>query len=842
MKLKNTFLITFLILQSVIFAGSVNAGKLYVGKQVIVNPVSGDSISVKAAAELLTNTGFDVAAFYPGIEGMNVDEVYKISSSSDGTHNIAGSKYEIKIVAGFIENFSFVKGDLKITCDLPLNLYIDNESVFDNSALETAMEKGEYSKEVKLETGKHFFLVKLFFTEDKNVGFKIEFTGDNSEKVKFTDNHYRTTTVSDLLDNRKIKGVSVSGDGSLALVKINERNVQAESVISSYEIYNTNNGSIAEVILPADDIDSPEWIGEGQKLAYTVTQKKLTTVYVKDFSDKSLMPVLKNVKDFGGMDWSKDGKVMFYSITQDAPEKKDLFRYEYPQSRFPWYGRKNSIYMFDVSTGISRPVVTGDDSYELIDISPDNNKILYYRNEITMDERPYEVNHYYIYDITSGKTDSLFTEKWAGGASFSPDGKKLAVLSGPAGFDGSGLAVSGKLPNDFDMQLFLYDLESKKVEVLSKEFDPYIGSADWNSSGDKIYLQTTDKSKKVLYVCDLNEKKFTQIDLGIEYLNDIEFPVSGEKAVYYGSSANQQEKVYLYDFIDNTYSLLTDPDSKNNPVIKTGEVDDFNFTSSKGFEITGRVYYPVNYDENKKYPAIVYYYGGTSPVTREFEGRYPKNIWAANGYFVYVLQPRGAYGFGQEYSSTHVNDWGNETAIEIMEGAEKFCEKYPAVDPERLGCIGASYGGFMTMNLITKTDMFAAAISHAGISDLTSYWGEGYWGFLYSAVASAESFPWNNRKLYVDHSPIFSADKIHTPLLLLHGNSDTNVPRGESIQMYTALKLLGRDVELIEVDGQDHHILEYKKRKEWTKTIVAYFDKYLKNEPLWFNTLYPEKK
>jgi len=152
--------------------------------------------------------------------------------------------------------------------------------------------------------------------------------------------------------------------------------------------------------------------------------------------------------------------------------------------------------------------------------------------------------------------------------------------------------------------------------------------------------------------------------------------------------------------------------------------------------------------------------------------------------------------------------------------------------------MGASYGGFLTQNVITKTDIFAAAISHAGISTLTSYWGEGYWGMWFNAVAAAESFPWNRKDIYVDHSPIYSADKITTPLLLLHGNTDPNVPLGESWTMYTALKVLGKDVELIEVDKQEHWIMQYNKRIKWTKTILAYFDKYLKNQPEWFESLY----
>jgi dipeptidyl aminopeptidase/acylaminoacyl peptidase len=143
------------------------------------------------------------------------------------------------------------------------------------------------------------------------------------------------------------------------------------------------------------------------------------------------------------------------------------------------------------------------------------------------------------------------------------------------------------------------------------------------------------------------------------------------------------------------------------------------------------------------------------------------------------------------------------------------------------------------MLLQTRTDMFAAAIAHAGISSISSYWGEGYWGFLYSAIATADSYPWSRKDLYVAQSPLFHADKISTPLLLLHGSVDTNVPPGESTQLFTALKLLGREVEYIQILDQDHHILTYNKRILWTKTILAWFDRWLKYEPEWWQFLYP---
>jgi dipeptidyl aminopeptidase/acylaminoacyl peptidase len=332
----------------------------------------------------------------------------------------------------------------------------------------------------------------------------------------------------------------------------------------------------------------------------------------------------------------------------------------------------------------------------------------------------------------------------------------------------------------------------------------------------------------------------------VEAVGGLVLSADGSRLGWYGEDAMRPERVYTLDLTRKGArpTLVAEPAAAELADVQLGRHETWDFTSESGTRILGDVYYPPEYtpETSRSWPCIVFYYGGTSPVSREYGGRYPKNLWAAHGYVVYVLQPSGATGFGQEFSSRHVNDWGQTTADEIIEGTGKFLEAHPFVDRDRVGCIGASYGGFMTMMLATKTDLFAAAISHAGISALTSYWGEGWWGVDYSSVATSGSYPWNRPDLYVEQSPLFHADRITTPLLLLHGAADTNVPVGESEQMYAALRVLGKPVEFIRVDGQNHWILNYPQRVVWMETIIAWFDRQLKGQPAWWDELYGDDK
>jgi dipeptidyl aminopeptidase/acylaminoacyl peptidase len=291
------------------------------------------------------------------------------------------------------------------------------------------------------------------------------------------------------------------------------------------------------------------------------------------------------------------------------------------------------------------------------------------------------------------------------------------------------------------------------------------------------------------------------------------------------------------DLVSGASRVVFDPAADWLPKTRQGQIQPWSCTVASGVELDGRVYLPPGFDPAKKYPAIVNYYAGTTPLNRAFGGRYPKEWWASLGYVVYVPQPSGATGYGQAHSARHVNEWGSLVVDEIIDATRQFLAAHPFVDPQRVGCIGASYGGFTTMAVVTRTDLFAAAVSHAGISSISSYWGEGYWGYTYNARSAAESFPWNRQDLYVGQSPLFAADKVKTPILLTHGTADTNVPVGESDTFFTALKLLGAPVEYLQVEGLDHLILDHAKRIVWSRAIVAWFDRHLKGEAGWWEDL-----
>ena len=534
--------------------------------------------------------------------------------------------------------------------------------------------------------------------------------------------------------------------------------------------------------------------------------------------------------------------VVYFISTEGPKEENGVYQVIAPDDRQPGYRTRTNLSLYNLSTGIMQPLTYGHHNISLQDISCDGKKLLFFKSESRLTERPTTLNSLYVMDLQTLQT-TLVVERdgFIDRALFSPDAKQILLAGSPEALGGIGKNVAeGQTPSMIDRQLYLWN--GSTFTPLTRTFNPSVSqNIRWSAWDNNIYFTAEDRDSVNLFCLNTRTRNINKVSVPEEMVMSISLASTSGTLAFYGLSASNSDRLYTLDLKKKKTSLVEDLSAETLRDVRLGTCQPWTFVSSRGDTISCRYYLPASFDATKQYPMIVNYYGGCSPTSRNFESRYPQHAYASLGYVVLVVNPSGATGFGQEFSARHVNTAGQGVAEDIIEATQTFCQQHEYVNAKKIGCIGASYGGFMTQYLQTVTDIFAAAISHAGISDHTSYWGEGYWGYSYSEVSMAGSYPWTDPQLYVDQSPLFRADKVHTPLLFLHGDADTNVPVGESIQMYTALKLLGRETAMVLVRDQDHHILDYQKRIRWQNTIFAWFAKYLQDEPEWWNNMYGDK-
>lgn len=743
-------------------------------------------------------------------------------------------RLSLNYYAAYFTNPEWVSGKFSFRITGDAEIYIDGmkkASVTGNTPA-TKTIPGEWIP------GKHTIIVKLLTQGGKVLAadFKADKEFENLPS-SFSVSPERGKNIYDVLNGKRVYQLEVSPSGKYSLVGISNT-VDGKAVYNTY-VYRIADKEIVYTFYGAN-VRSLQWIPEKDQLSFLQSEGAGQSLFCYDLEKQQQTCLIREDRQIKGYTWSPDRSYLIYYDQENYSDSKwELRKLAGIQDRQDYFRNRSYLCKYDFATGLHSRITWGNLSTSLMDISPDGKKLLFSTSSPAYTEYPFSKQNIYLMDVATQKIDTLWQDRLFGiQCSFSPDGKKLLIQGGPSAFGKSGENI-GKNPiaNQYDVQLYIYDLATGHTTPITRDFAPSIDQSVWHKNG-KIYAKVTEADFVRLYCYD--QGKFTRIECPGDMILQTSFATDANNMMYTASNTNYPPRIYTLNLDNYQAAMWDNPAQEQYEHIVFGEMKDWDYQYKKGTLIDGRYYLPSDFDPDKKYPLIVYYYGGTTPVARSFGGRWPFNLYTANGYIVYVLQPSGTIGYGQEFSARHQNNWGKITADEIISAVKAFTKAHSFIDPARIGCMGASYGGFTTEYLTTQTDIFACAISHAGISSISSYWGEGYWGYGYSTNASAHAYPWNRKDIYVDQSPLFNADKVKVPILLIHGTKDVNVPTGESIQFYTALKLLGKDAELVFVKDADHAVVDYNQRILWNNTILSYFAKYLKGQPAWWEHLYKD--
>ena len=725
--------------------------------------------------------------------------------------------------------------------------------------------------ELAIEPGNHLFILQYLSDakSEKADSLQLSLDADSTAQIRvgLPGDEPHLYTITRMMESRHCYGVSLSPSGDYLLITEGRRApLQNRRWYYLQHLASGHRTQLSEAVT---------WMPRTNSYYFTritpANGRELVTVDPQSGAETILCRHLPE----GSFYFSPNEQFLVFYQPVEGPKEvnKDVFEVINPEDRQPGWRDRQSYAIYDIAAGVLRPLTFGHSSCYIYDISQDGRYALISKNEhvfhalddateVERPTRPHDWNSLYRLDLETFAIDTLFTrEGFAYGGTFSPDGRQVLVQGSPEAFGRVGCTLPANvIPSMFDYQAYIIDVDDHEVHPMTRDFDPSISSMEWSTYDGQIYLTCENRDSVSLYRLDPVSGNIRRLPLPEEYVSGISLASNASVLAWYGQSAINSDRLYTVN-LSNVKSnkktgqltcpsvCLKDYSAQTLADVQVAQCKSWHFTNSNGDDVLCRYYLPVGFDEEQasasddaRFPMITYYYGGCSPTSRSFESSYPWQCWAALGYAVLVIQPSGAAGFGQEWASRHVNTAGVDPARDITEAVREFCRTHAYINKEKIGCCGASYGGFMTQYLQTLPDCpFACAISHAGISDHTTYWGYGYWGYSYSEVSMAGSYPWSETDLYVKNSPIYNVDKIHTPILFLHGTKDVNVPINNSIQMFTALKLLGRETALVCVEGEDHGVVDYNKRMAWLRTQLAWFQKYLKDDSSWWDALYPKK-
>jgi len=377
--------------------------------------------------------------------------------------------------------------------------------------------------------------------------------------------------------------------------------------------------------------------------------------------------------------------------------------------------------------------------------------------------------------------------------------------------------------------------KDKKVKEISKEdFDYGLGSSvgsdcRYGSStsikvdGNYLYFITTEYGNAYLNRMDFegNMEKLTTEKGSVDG-----FDVKDGRIAFVGFRGLKLQELYKLE--EGKETQITDFNGWVNREKKLSSPERITFQNKEGIIIEGWVMKPVDYEEGKKYPAILDIHGGPKTVYGEIFF-HEMQYWANEGYAVFFCNPRGSDGRGNDFADIR-GKYGTIDYEDIMKFTDVVLEKYPFIDEERIGVTGGSYGGFMTNWIIGHTNRFKAAASQRSISNWISKFGTTDIGYFFVDDQHTAT-PWSNVEKLWFHSPLKYASKVQTPTLFIHSEEDYRSWTAEGFQMFTALKYHGVESRLCLFKGENHELSRSGKPKHRIrrlKEITNWFNRYLK--------------
>ncbi|HER43591.1 MAG TPA: hypothetical protein ENO08_03940, partial [Candidatus Eisenbacteria bacterium] len=552
----------------------------------------------------------------------------------------AGALPRVAYLASYIETQRWAALELEARGSHPFEIFVGGESIL-------ALEEGAGTKRgtAKLRAGKHLVVVKTVFAPaDTAADWRFDLD-ISAEEPCFTlsTSPERPLSLDMILLAPEIESCRISPDGLLAASKMRRLTPPEGERYTWLEIRRTRDGGLVRSFegspgSSGDPFGDLQWAPRGRRLSYHDAEG---TIFVHDLETGALSTPVENEENLAGFTWSPDGSYIVYAKTEESEDDEDgVKRLLGIYDRTPYGRNRTSLHI--VSGSAARRLTAGRHDSYLQAIHPSGSKLLVSRHFEDLSKRPYGFTELVLLDRTTGTSESLFTGAWVRSAAWSPDGEKILILAGPSTFGDIGKKVpDGAIPNDYDTQAYLFDPGTKEIEAISRDFDPSIDQAFWSKSDGAVYVLAEEESFRRLFRYDARRKRFERLDLGLEYIRSVDAASGEPSAVVTATGASEPPRLYAVDLKRERARMIFDPSEREFEHVRLGRVESWDFTSSGGRRIAGYVYYPPDFDPGRRYPCIVYFYGGTSPTGRSFGGRYPRNLWAAHGYVVYVLQPSG---------------------------------------------------------------------------------------------------------------------------------------------------------------------------------------------------------
>ncbi|MBC7556429.1 MAG: S9 family peptidase [Chryseobacterium sp.] len=647
----------------------------------------------------------------------------------------------------------------------------------------------------------------------------------------FLMNAQNVMTAETLWTLNKMSVSAVSPDQSSLIYKVGKINLKTEKTNSKSFFLNLNNSSAQSLDLGKKAII--QWDKNG------IYAQEGDIIYLTKDSGKTWANVYK-IGDVDNIRISPDGKKVAYSkkVQLENILGKDKYK-DTPKSTAQIYtdldarhwdtwneGAYNHVFIANVSEKSSdaKDLLKGEKFYapqmpfggtEDFIWNPDSSSLIYVCKKKNGEEYALSTNtDLYSYDLKSGKTTNL-TEDNKGydvNPKFSPDGKYLAWQS---------MKTDGYESDKQDLAVL--DLASGFITNLTKNWDESVsGSFDWKQDSSSILFSTAFRGTQQLFSVSLKSLKVSQITTGNFDVDDL-IAQNNNKLIVTRTDFNHNADLFSVDPKSGNMKQITEVNKDNYSQITPSKSELKMVKTTDGKEMGVWFIYPPNFDPEKKYPTLLYCQGGPqSALTQFFSVRWNFALMAANGYIIVAPNRRGMPGWGTEWNESISKDWGGQPMKDYL-SATDFAKTLPYVDGDRIGCVGASYGGYSVFMLAgIHQNRFKTFISHDGLYDMKSWYGttEELW-FAKWELGGA---PWDQPtpKAYTEFNPSNYVQNWNKPIMIVQGGIDFRVPYEQGQEAFQSAKLRGLKTKFLYFPNENHWVLHPQNGLVWQREFFSW--------------------
>jgi dipeptidyl aminopeptidase/acylaminoacyl peptidase len=660
----------------------------------------------------------------------------------------------------------------------------------------------------------------------------------------------RAMTFDDLISLHRVAEPAISPDGQWIAFTVATPDREANRNASNIWRVSTTGGESTQLTRSGHD-SSPAWTPDGKHLAFLSARDGESDIYTMPADGGEATRLTHVSTDIDLFRFSPDGKSIAFSSAVfpdckddacnksrlDAAEKSKVKARIYDHLLFRHWtqwsdGRRGHLFIV-AADGASPRDLTPGANYDVppfqrgdlqdIVFSPDGRELCFVAVTDAMEATSTNGDLFLVpADGSSAPKRITINPGFDSHPAYSPDGKSIAYRAQTTpGYESD------------RWRLMLYDRASARISSLAADFDRSVDGIVWSNDSRTIFSDGEDRHESPIWAFDVaaaSQPSYKpRVIAGDAFNTELSLSADGKTLIFTRPSLLHPAEIYSAEVATGASHAVTHLNDASLAQLDMSTPEWFWFPGAGGTQVEGVVIRPTAFDASKKYPVVLVIHGGPQNAWDDsWTFRWNAELFAAKGYVIIGINPRGSSSYGQKFTDEIQNDWGGKSYEDLMKGLDFALAKYPFMDAKRTAAAGGSYGGYMVDWISTQTGRFKALISHAGPYNMVSMYATEE---LWFQEHETEGTPWSNPENYKKWSPSTYAaqlGKFKTPTLVIGGEMDFRIPYTQELEYFSALQRQGVPSKLLLFPDEGHWILKPQNSELWYKTFFDWLATYVK--------------